>query len=356
MTSKAAFPWRKIFQYFISLAAAMALLYWAFHDISFFQLWDNLAQVHWGYLLLSLGLGLASHVVRAHRWAILLHPLGHRPGLLPTFVAVMIAYLANLAVPRLGEVARCAFLQRKRGIPLAIGFGTVVTERITDLLALLVLIGLMLIFEFNTLYTFFAEQFFPNPEGSLSPSTLLIGIVLMGILVLASVIYWLRWRGGWAWIQTRPLYQRLAPTLRSFSDGLLSIRKLQRPWLFWWDTLLIWLLYFGMAYTVVLAFPPTAHLPWISGITILVVGGMGMAAPVQGGVGAYHLLVSNLLLIYGVSSLDGITFATLMHTSQTLLVLVIGGLALFTGLFIRRHVNPTHPTEDSIPDPGASPS
>ncbi|HAP60576.1 MAG TPA: hypothetical protein DCR93_14125, partial [Cytophagales bacterium] len=270
-----------------------------------------------------------------------------------TFLSVLMGYIANLAIPRLGEVARCAFLDRKSGVPVATGFGTVVMERLLDLICILLLTGVVIALEFTHVLDFFKEMLLEKGRSVQFPIWVwgLVAAFLVGAFV---ALWWFFRRGGRAVLRRQPLYQRLEPILLKFIEGIASIRKLDRPIAFWVSTFLIWLFYYLMTYLAILAYPATSGLSVSVGLAVLVVGGFGMAAPVQGGFGAYHFLVANFLLIYGVAMEDGVAVAAVMHTSQTILVIVVGSLALLIGLLIPRHANASIPTKD--PELGTSPA
>ena len=140
-----------ILKYILFVSLAGGLLFYTFKEISFTQLVDNLKRANIYWLLLSICVALLSHVTRAFRWIILLEPLGYKPKLSNTFFAVMIGYFANLFVPRMGEVSRCAVLGKTDSVPVDTSFGTVITERLFDLMMLIILIllGMFLMTSFN---------------------------------------------------------------------------------------------------------------------------------------------------------------------------------------------------------------
>ena len=339
MASKRARTLRRVVQYALSLGLAIWLLRYALRSISFEGLWERASEANVYWIVASLTLAVGSHVLRALRWNMLLAPLGYRPGLFRTFLAVMVAYLANILAPRMGEVSRCGFLQRKARVPMGTSFGTVVTERLIDFLALVALFGLVALMEFKELYQFFSENFQSplDPEGAWPWA-----LGFLGLLILVAILVRFRVKKrGWGKVASNVVFQRVRDFFRQLAEGFLSIRKLESPSAFWLATLGIWVLYFGMAYTVVLAFPPTANLGVGAGLSILVVGGLAMATPVQGGIGTYHIFVGALLLIYGIGKEDGIAFATILHSSQTLLLLVFGAGSFLIGLFLpRMHHDP----------------
>jgi len=166
----------------------------------------------------------------------------------------------------------------------------------------------------------------------------------IGILVLIALIFIVRFaKKKKVQSESEPgIIGKLAGMLKGIIEGLRSIGKLKNPGAFIFHTILIWLMYFLMSYICFFALPATSGLSLEAGLFVLVVGGMGMSAPVQGGIGAYHLLVSQGLLLYGISYEHGLAFATLMHTSQTLTVILFGGIAFILFTFAQRKSSEKH--------------
>lgn len=291
---------------------------------------NRFTQVNYSWVLLSVFLSLISHALRAYRWNILLAPVGYTSlSTYRTFKAVMIGYLTNLIAPRLGEITRCSVLKRTDGVNMSASIGTVVAERIFDFLGLLSLIVFALIIEFDRLSTFFTS--FINDKFSgvqLTPAKL--GIILLFGFILAGgllILWWFRER-----IKRKPFYYKLRSFIREMMNGFTSVLRLERRRGFWLSTVLIWLLYYIMAYVLFFSVESTSHLGLTAGLSILIMGGLGMSAPVQGGFGTYHILVGSILLTYGIAEKDGFFFATLVHTSQTISVMIFGGISLLLTL------------------------
>jgi len=239
---------------------------------------------------------------------------------------LMIGYFANLAFPRLGEVTRCGSLSKAQAIPFTALLGTVIVERVVDLVSLLVCLLLTAIIEYERLGNFLHDnitQPLMDKFTQLAGSPIFIGaaVVLVALLVIGIIYYLKRSKQKGKKSKFFQLWKELI-------EGLRSIGKLKRPGLFIFHSVLIWVLYFFGVYTCFFAFPSTTHLGFSASLFLLVAGGLGMSAPVQGGIGAYHLLVSQGLMLYGVSQQDGLTFATLLHTLQLILVVILGVASL----------------------------
>lgn len=314
----------------MSLAIAVALLFYVFRDWEFSELLARFGEVNYFWVGVSFFFSVISHVLRAYRWNLLLSPIGYTHlSTWRTFKAVMIGYLANLVAPRVGEITRCGVMKREDNVNMSASIGTVVAERLFDLLMLASLIFLGLILEFDKLSGFFIDFFDSKSDGlSLSPEALNLFIVFGFILVILLItLWWFRER-----VKRKPLYFKVRSFIREMMNGFTSVLRLENKFGFWTSTLLIWLLYFVMAFVLFYSIESTSHLGFIAGLSVLIMGGIGMSAPVQGGFGVYHILVGSILLTYGIAEKDGYFFATLVHTSQTIMVMVVGGISLILTL------------------------
>lgn len=347
---------KNILKYLISLAIAGGLLWFTFQQshLDAADLWTKISAADYRWVLLSAVLTLVAHWSRAERWRILLEPVvSQRPSSLDTTASVLIGYLANLALPRAGEVARCGTLYRLSGgsggpVPVNVSFGTVVAERLFDLLMLVLLLGATFILEFDRLSQFFMEFLGGKlPKGTNGTGILLlVAAVLLGVALLG----WFLFKRYQDALGRHPLYQRVSSFFKGLVDGLLSVRKIRRPGAFVFHTLLIWTMYYLMSYCLFFAMPATANLGPLAGLTILVVGSLGMAAPTPGGIGSFHLLVGQVALLYGLTSQDGQILATFIHGVSTLMIIILGITSLLYVLF-RRNKRTVLP--DVLDDPKA---
>ena len=310
-----------IIKYVLFLGLSILLLYYALKDISFEQFIIELGRTNYSWLILSMMVAILSHLLRAYRWKILMEPLGYKPSLANTFASVMIGYFANLAFPRAGEVSRCAMLKKTDNIPVDSSFGTVITERIFDLFVLITLILINLAVE-KELKSFLWTEFGDKLSPLLENSTLIIILAVLGVAALI-LIYVLRNK-----IKEISMVKKVMGILSGLLDGLLSFRKIRRKPQFVVSTILTWFCYWLLIHVAKYSYPETVDFGIVETFTLLIVGGMAMSAPVQGGIGAYHLLVGNLLVIYGLSHDSGITFATILHSSQMLMMIVVGSISL----------------------------
>jgi uncharacterized protein (TIRG00374 family) len=314
--------WLSIAKYILLMGVAFGLLAFAFRGVSVRAIFVEMSHAKSGWLLLSILLSLISFVSRAIRWKLLIEPLGYSPSLKKTTYALMVGYFTNLALPRLGEVTRCGSLSKAESIPFSSLLGTVIVERIIDVLSLFLCMLLAAILEYERLGHFLNDNILQplgDKFGQLMSSPLFV--MIAGVLIVALIIFIVlllkksKWQGG---------ESKLTALIRGLIQGLRSVANLKRPGLFIFHSIFIWFLSFLGMYVCFFALAPTSHLGLTAALFLLVIGGLGMAAPVQGGIGAFHLLVSQGLVLYGLSRQDGLTFATLVHSISLLLVVACG--------------------------------
>lgn len=331
---------KQVLQYAFSLAVAVGVLWYVLQDVAVEEMLETLPKLDFFWVGISIFLGFLGYLVRAFRWNLLLAPLAYRPGLINTYLALMVGYLANMVFPRAGELVRCGMLKRSNEVPVSNALGTVVTERVIDFLCLLLVVFITLLIEFDRLQAFLVDVFSEGERFTASSAMVyLLGGFLLVVLLLAWLVWWQRHD-----IRKHPLYQKVIAFARELLKGILSIQKLQKPAMFWVSTLFIWLTYYLMSYLIVFSLPQTADIELVAGLAILAMGGIGMAAPVQGGLGTYHLLVSGVLMVYGASKNDAVLLAFVLHTSQLILVIFTGVLSLIVSL-IRNKKKSLNPLE-----------
>ena len=320
----------KFIKYSLSVILT-ALLFWlVFRNISIDQFTAKLTTVKYGWIFVSFAVAIFSHVLRAYRWNLMLKPFGYELTTFRTFLAVMSGYLANLALPRLGEVTKCGVLKKNDGVSMSTAIGTVVVERLLDFIILLIIIVLDLLLEFDMIYDFFVKSFNLKGIEENKVSLLIGGLILIGLGVLGIFLLKEFLKREYE----HPALKKINEKLKELIAGFMSIRNVENFFGFLLSTVMIWVSYFLMSYVIFFAMPETSMLGLGAGLSILVAAGLGMSAPVQGGVGAYHAFVSGVLIIYGIEATNSLFFATLLHTSQVLMVMVIGGVSMLISSFI----------------------
>ncbi len=314
---------KKTLQYLISLTIAGGLLWFVFKDVDINALFSTFSEADYRWVALSGALALVAHWSRAYRWKLMLQPIGYNPSTYKTMLAVLMGYAVNLVLPRAGELARCGSLQKLAGVPFEKSFGAVVAERLVDVLILLLLIGLNLLLEFDRISGFFLELIGDKFDNT----TLIGGIAFAGIsLVLLATLLIKKYKSK---IEQLAFYQKVSSIFSGLWSGFTSIRNLKNPAAFIGHTVLIWVMYYCMTYALCFALPETASLSPLAGLTILVMGTIGMAAPTIGGIGSYHFLVGKIVALYGINAQIGITLATFLHSMMGVLFVLLFGLVAF---------------------------
>jgi uncharacterized protein (TIRG00374 family) len=315
---------KSIIKYLISSLLAAGLLYWAFSksQLHWNDILSTFQQADYNWVAASVIIALLSHLLRALRWEQLLGAMSYEPGTVRTFSAVLIGYFANFLVPRLGEISRCGSLQKTANIPLEESFGTVITERLVDLLSLVVLVGITFLFEWEPI----KQSLFPTlhlPSGTLIMTASVLGLIGLGLL----------WKFK-DFLNNIGKESKIGKMILGWVAGIDSIRHLSQPGKFIAYSLGIWLCYYLSTFTLFLAFPLSENLGLSAALTVLVMGTFGMATPTQGGIGAYHSLVASAFVFYSLSYKDGFMLATFFHGTQMITLLLLGGFSFILTLFL----------------------
>lgn len=344
---------KNIVKYIISLAVAGGLMWYVFKDMDLAAMWAKFQNANHSWLILVAIFTVIAAWSRAYRWNMLLEPVGYKPSAFNSTVAVFTGYFANQLIPRAGEVTRCGTLNRLEKVPVNVSFGTVVAERVFDVVSLLLLIGLAFVLEFGRLSDFFmslfGEKLGLGQEGGSNRIVLLAGVGVIGIGL--AVAAWWFYRKNAERLRQNALFAKIEGFVLGLVDGLLSIRKLRSPMAFVFHTVLIWVMYFLSSYVCFFVLPESSGLSLLAGLTVLIMGGLGMSAPVQGGIGPYHILVSSALVLYGLSKENGLALATYIHGTQMILMLILGGISFIITLVKSPQAsNQTDSVTHSIPN------
>jgi uncharacterized protein (TIRG00374 family) len=334
-------------KYYVFLLAGLFLVYFVFRDVNLPALWDQMKTARFSWLGLSCLFGILAVLSRARRWQILLEPMGYKPGLMNSFNAVSLGYFANTGVPRMGEIVRCTVMNQSSKIPVTELIGTVILERVIDVVILLSLILVVILSQIGRFGSFFMEEVFGD---KLEKVNYLIEITGWWLLVIVPFTVFI------AVVIVKKMFRQFGHVkpvkkIVAFTDGVrngfVSLFKLKRKGAFIFHTLFIWFNYFLMTWVCVYAYEPTSGLGAFDGLFLMVVGGLGMSAPVPGGIGAFHMLVSNALELYGISPVidpvtlketfsPGLVFATLVHTTQFIMTICTGLFSLFLVAVLRK--------------------
>ena len=306
-----------------------AILYWMYRGFDFERVREvMLHEMDWTWMLLSFPFGILAQALRGWRWQQTLEPLDEHPRSCVSVNAIFLSYAASLVVPRIGEFTRCAVLKRWEGISFTRALGTVVTERMVDMLLMLLIVGATLLLEMSTFGTFFRQT-------GTSVSTILSGFswagwLVTGICVVAMAIL--------LHILLRHLsfYSKMKTTLADIWQGVVSLKNVRRLPLFALMTVGIWLCYFLHYYLTFFCFDFTRHLGLACAMVTFVVGSIAVIVPTPNGAGPWHFAVKTMLILYGVADEQALYFVLIVHTVQTLLVIALGVYAWLSLNFIGR--------------------
>ena len=314
---------------FVFFAGIGAVMLWlVYRDQDFGELLQKMSEIQWEWLVLAAFVMMAAHVSRALRWNLLLESVStKKPRFINTFFAVLIMYFVNLAVPRLGEVTRSGIVSRYGKIPFSKVLGTMVTERAMDMLLLIILTIIVFILQGSVVGDFIGG----NPEFKAQLGFLLkwqfwlaftaFGLVMLSLLVLVAKGTFDKYR----------IFAKTGEFIRSFLHGIKSIFYLKRPFAFIGHSIFIYVMYFSMLWICFPAFPGIESLGGLAALTIFVAGSYGMVAPAPNGMGAWHFMTIQTMIIYGIPESDAKLFALIVHGLQ-MIILVIAGLIATIGL------------------------
>lgn len=301
----------KFLKIVLPLLLGVLLVWYSLSKISVEELITYFKNADYFYISLGLFFGLLSHLSRAYRWKFMIEPLGYSLRLPNSIMAVFATYLVNYTIPRAGEITRATILTNYEGVPFEKGFGTIVAERIADMLVMLGIIVITLFLEFDFIYQFFVERFEPRK-------------IIFGFVALVMLI-------GFGFMFIKKSSSKIATKIRVFVNGLIegimTIFRMKRKWPFIFHTLFIWAMYVLMFYVTSLSIEATSNLP-LAAILIGFISASFSIAATNGGIGSYPVAVYAAFSIFSIAKEPSIAFGWIMWSSQTLMIIVLGGLSL----------------------------
>ena len=305
---------KKALKTILPIAFGVFLVWYSYHKTSpedREQILYYIKEADLFWVGVSILLGILGHISRAIRWNYLLEPLGYRPKLSNNILIILMAYFANLGIPRTGEFLRATALTTYEGVPFEKGFGTIVTERVVDVIMLLALVAVTLLLQTDIIIEFFQDRGFDYR-----------GILMLGGLgLLACALFFLIIKKS-----SHPFAKKIKDFVKGLLDGVFSIFKMKHKWAFVFHTLFIWACYIGMLWVIKFTVPETMELS-LSELMVAFVAGAFAMATTNGGIGLYPIAVSKALAIFGISSVSGDAFGWIMWISQTLMIVVFGAIS-----------------------------
>ena len=283
-------------------------------------IFDYIKNADLRFIMLSVLFGILSHVSRAYRWKFMLAPMGYKPRFVNTILAVLIAYLANLGIPRSGEILRATTLSSYEKIPFEKSFGTIIAERLVDLIFLLSFIFLALILQYDLIWQVLKEK-----QISLS-SIIAAAVITMITFICLKFLFKKN--------HSMPI-NRIKTFLKGLSEGILSFKSMTNKGAFVLHTIFIWIMYVAMFYVIKWTVPEMENLGLSALLPAFVIGGLTISAT-NGGIGIYPFSVALMLSAFGISNESGLAFGWIVWTSQTLMIIVFGSLSFFVLPLVNR--------------------
>ena len=295
----------------IPLLLGVVLVWYSLSQISISKLVQYFKDADYFWIILGVSFGVLSHLSRAYRWLYMAEPLGYKPKLANSFMAVYSAYLINLTIPRAGEVARASILTNYENIPFEKGFGTIVAERVADTIMLFLIIGLAFVLEFEFIYAFFASKF--------NASTLIIGAIIL--IAIAVLLYVFIVRSG------SEIALKIKEFIGGLVEGALSIFKMKKKWAFIFHTIFIWVMYLAMFYITTFALPELENMPLAAILIGFILASFSIAAT-NGGIGSFPEAIVIAFALFNIAEDPSRAFGWIMWSTQTLVIIIFGGISL----------------------------
>ena len=300
---------KKVLKIVLPLALGSFLVWYSLSDISLEILGNYFKEANYSFIFLGLFFGILSHLSRAYRWKFMLEPLGFKPKFTNSILAVLVGYLVNLAIPRAGEISRATVMTNYEKIPFEKAFGTIVAERIADLIMMLSIVAITLFVQFDFIYDLLTKNFNPL-KISIGFAVLIVGFYIFTSFVKKA---------------TSGFLLKIKTFISGLIEGVTSIFKMKNKWAFIFHTLFIWAMYVAMFWATIPAIEGL-NVPF-GGILIgFIAGGFSIAAT-NGGIGLYPIAVASALALFDIPAETATAFGWIMCTAQTAMIVIFGGLA-----------------------------
>jgi uncharacterized protein (TIRG00374 family) len=312
----------------ISLGIGIGIIYWFVSQMSDTDKQEVIADIkraNYFWVILPIFMGLISNYFRSQRWRLLLRPLGYNPGAFNTFFSVMIMYFLNLFFPRLGEVSRCGVLSRYEHVPVDKAIGTMVLERVVDVLCLGIIVLILLATQAKKFWLIQEQIAIKSKDAvakyQISPAVKYSVLAAVLLAIVGFIAFRIRKQGR------ESLITDVKEKAMGMFRGVISIKDIGNPWEFVFHTVMIWTCYFFMSYFNFLMFPETAGLPLVAALMCLAFGAVAFSLT-PGGLGLFPILNTLVIGLYGVTGSAAVSVGWVSWASQTASVLVGGVISL----------------------------
>ena len=304
----------------LPISIGIICIFFSFRNINFIDFTKYFYEINYLWVFVGVFLGALSHISRSYRWKYLIEPLGYKLGFINSVLAVFSAYLINYTIPRAGDIARATMISKYEKIPLDKTLGTIVAERAVDVICILTIIATGLIFEFNRI----SEKLISLIENTeISVVIIYVGVIILILFVSNRVL------------RKSKYYKSILNFFSGIIEGLTIIFKMEKRVPFILHSIFIWLMYILMFWATSMAFFELHEVAFYQFMISFTLAAISIMLS-NGGIGIYPLAVEESLGWYGVQSTTGLAFGWVSWLSQTMMVIIFGGLSLFILPFINR--------------------
>ncbi|WP_418512510.1 lysylphosphatidylglycerol synthase transmembrane domain-containing protein [Corallibacter sp.] len=302
---------KSILKISLPILLGVFLIWYSLSKVPFNELLEYFKNANYYWVFLGVFFGFLSHLSRAYRWLYLLEPMGYKPKFPNSIMAVFSAYLINYTVPRAGEVARASVLTTYEQVPFEKGFGTIVAERVADMILLLLIVAIALFLQFDYIYAFFIDRF--------NPFTIAFALAFLAIMFGLLILFINKSQSAFA--------IKIKNFIKGLKEGVFSIFKMKKKWQFMAHTIFIWIMYVLMFYVTTFA---VAELHGIAFGAILIgfISASFSIAATNGGIGSYPVAIFAAFAVFGIAQSPSIAFGWIAWSSQTLMLVICGGFSL----------------------------
>jgi uncharacterized protein (TIRG00374 family) len=319
---------KKVLKTLFPLVLGMLVLWLLYKDTDMAELWQITKSANFTIIAYSLLFGLAGNIFRALRWELTIQSVGYYPKRMSLIYAVMGNYAVNFVLPRAGEVWRCGVVTKYDKVPFSTTFGTLIVDRFFDVVAMGFIMLLCLLLDFR----FFFAYFQTNPTVGQSVISTFSSFWFYAIIILFFMLLYIVFR----FLPNFFLIKKIKLFYGGMKRDILTVWKMNQKGLFILYTFLCWFGYYLYFYLCFYAFGFTEHLGPVAGLIVFAMSSLGVAAPTQGGIGAWHFMVITSLLVYGVTWEQGSAFAGAVFTIQSAWLILTGILSIFAIQYVKR--------------------
>lgn len=319
---------KKVLKTLFPLVLGMIVLWLLYKDTNMAELWQITKSANFTIIAYSLLFGLAGNIFRALRWELTIQSVGYYPKRMSLIYAVMGNYAVNFVLPRAGEVWRCGVVTKYDKVPFSTTFGTLIVDRFFDVVAMGFIMLLCLLLDFR----FFFAYFKTNPTVGESVVSTFSSFWFYAIIIVFFMLLYMLFR----FLPNFFLIKKIKLFYGGMKRDILTVWKMNQKGLFILYTFLCWFGYYLYFYLCFYAFGFTEHLGPVAGLIVFAMSSLGVAAPTQGGIGAWHFMVITSLLVYGVTWEQGSAFAGAVFTIQSAWLILTGIFSIFAIQYVKR--------------------